>query len=80
MSKADKLISKLNNAKHGYQWSDLVALMNALGFVLREGSGSRVKFVKGTISINLHKPHPHKEMKLYAVKQVRDTLKQEGYL
>ncbi len=80
MSKAEKLLAKLNNAQHGYAWTDLVKLLTALGFVQIEGAGSRVKFIQGEIVISLHKPHPQKEVKLYAVKQVREVLKAEGLL
>lgn len=80
MSKVEKLIIKLKAAKHGYNWADLVALLLALGFEQQEGEGSRVKFIKHGLVINLHKPHPKKEIKFYAVKQVRELLRSEGYL
>tara|TARA_B100000745_G_C19973586_1_gene329511 strand:- start:362 stop:652 length:291 start_codon:yes stop_codon:yes gene_type:complete len=80
MSKTEKLIAKLKSAKHGYVWSDLVALLTSLGFTQIEGAGSRVKFVKDGVIISLHKPHPQKEIKAYAIKQIRHMLKSEGYL
>lgn len=45
-------------------------------------SGSRIKFyrpVDGKM-INLHRPHPEKEMKSYAVKQLREFLLEIGEL
>lgn len=80
MSKTEKLIAKLKQASNSYTWNDLVTLLTALGFTQKEGNGSRVKFVKQDVIINLHKPHPQKEIKLYALKQIRETLKAEGYL
>ncbi len=80
MSKAEKLIAKLKGANKDFLWKDLVSLLLLLGFTRIEGSGSRVKFVKDGTVINLHKPHPQKELKAYAVKQVKETLKMEGYL
>lgn len=45
-----------------------------------EGSGSRVKFIRQDVIINLHKPHPQKELKHYAVTQIREILRSEGDL
>jgi len=35
-------------------------------------------FEKDRICIYLHKPHPHKEIKKYQLKQVLDILEREG--
>ena len=45
-----------------------------------EAEGSRVDFVKKDLIINLHKPHPAKEVKAYALKQLKEQLKQWGEL
>lgn len=80
MGKTEKLLTKLIDAKNSYAWSDLVTLLKALGFEPLEGSGSRVRFVKGDLQIRLHKPHPQKELKAYAVRQVKEVLESEGLL
>ena len=80
MTRLDKLISEFQGAKSDYKWSDLLKLLKGLGFDLTEGSGSRVRFTNGEITIHLHKPHPQKEVKAYAVKQVKTLLKQEGLI
>lgn len=80
MSKSEKLLLKLKNAKHSYTWSDLISLLASLGFEQIEGSGSRVRFIRQDVIINLHKPHPQKELKHYAVNQVREILRSEGDL
>ena len=80
MTKLDKLITDFQGAEGQYKWADLQSLLNRLGFELREGSGSRVRFTNGEITINLHKPHPQKEVKAYAVKQVKALLEQEGLI
>lgn len=80
MSKKDKLISKFLSAKRNFLWSDLVAVLTYLGFTKFEAEGSRVDFIKGDLVINLHKPHPAKEVKAYALKQVKDSLKLWGEL
>ncbi len=82
MSKKQKLIIKFLNANHAYTWSDLVALLCALGFEPIEGNGSRVKFDNGNPEqvINLHKSHPQKEIKVYAIRQVREKLQSYGLI
>jgi hypothetical protein len=37
-------------------------------------------FTNGEITIHLHKPHPQKKVKAYAVKQVKTLLEQEGLI
>lgn len=80
MTKLDKLITDFQGAKGQYKWTDLLSLLNGLDFELIEGSGSRVRFTNGEITIHLHKPHPQKEVKAYAVKQVKTLLEQEGLI
>lgn len=80
MSKKEKLIQKLLLAKT-FKFSELVTLLKMLGYTELQGDGSRVKFDNGKPEdlINLHKPHPGNEMKVYAVKQVKEKL-QRGEL
>ncbi|MEM6405611.1 MAG: type II toxin-antitoxin system HicA family toxin [Pseudomonadota bacterium] len=80
MSKLNKLKDKLRYAQHNYTWNDLTTLLTAIGFEKLEGDGSRVIFIKDKIRLQLHKPHPQKELKYYAVKQVRTTLHKENLL
>lgn len=59
--------------------------MGSLGFKpdnKGKTSGSRVKFYRESdgAMINLHKPHPQDEMKLYAVRQLRKYLEDIGEL
>lgn len=83
MGKKEKLIERLKSIPKDFTFSELQALMNALGFEQCEKgrtSGSRVKFVKGEVFIILHKPHPRKELLEYQVKQVYDNLKKAGLI
>jgi hypothetical protein len=50
--------------------------------VQNQGDGSRVKFDNGNPDdlINLHKPHPNKEMKAYALRQVLAKLNNAGLI
>jgi len=81
MSKQEKLIKRLLLAKT-FKWSEMATLLKMLGFTELQGDGSRVKFDNGNPEnlINLHKPHPGNEMKLYAVKQVKKMLQKGGFI
>lgn len=80
MGKKEKLITRFKAAQHGFKWSELLALLKSLGFEVVEGDGSRVGFVRDNVIIRLHKPHPQKEIKVYAMRQVRELLEKEGLL
>lgn len=80
MGKTEKLLSRFRAARGPFKWDELVAVLRSLGFEQIEGAGSRVCFVRGSLDIHLHKPHPQKEVKAYAVKQVQAVLRSEGLL
>ena len=85
MGKKEKLIVKMKSNPKGFTYDDLATLLGCLSF--HEGNkgktcGSRVAFdnEERNIKILLHKPHPRKELPAYQVKQVLDTLEQEGLI
>lgn len=82
MVKREKLLKKLADANGTFPWSDLETLLAQLGFEKKEMEGSRVRFYHPQTQrmMRLHKPHPENTIKGGALKAVRDTLKQEGYL
>ncbi len=55
-------------------WNDVVSLVEALGGTVIQGNGSRVRFSLNDIALNIHSPHPQKELKRYQVKAVRSFL------
>lgn len=59
-------------------WKDVVSLINGLGGTVIQGDGSRVRFDLLGVSLNIHSPHPQKELKRYQVKAVRDFLVNAG--
>lgn len=60
----------------GIVFSDIEAMISALGGDVREGSGSRIAFeLKGSRQY-LHRPHPGKDAKKYQVEELREWLKQ----
>ena len=59
-------------------FSEIEALLMALGYVRKEGAGCRVRFTKGIHRIAMHRPHPGKEAKRYQVEEVRSILTEAG--
>jgi len=82
MSKNKKLITRFKTRPKDFAWDELTSMLNYLGFVTIQGSGSRVKFYhdKHDCLIYLHKPHPSKVLKEYMVKAILSTLEQRGLI
>jgi hypothetical protein len=60
----------------GIVFSDIEALILALGGDVREGSGARIVLeLKGSRQY-LYRPHPGKEAKKYQVEELREWLRQ----
>jgi predicted RNA binding protein YcfA (HicA-like mRNA interferase family) len=78
MSKKEKLLKRFTEKppRKDLTFTELETLLKALSFDKVEGSGSRVKFVKDGLLINLHKPHPDDTLKVYIVKQIQQKLKE----
>ena len=75
MSKKQKLIDKLISKNITY--NEMESLLVSLGFMKSnkgKTSGSSVRFQYGKIRIDLHKPHPRKELLDYQVNKVIKTL------
>ena len=83
MGKLEKLIDRLKSNPKDFTFDEMQTLLLALGFELSNKgrtSGSRVKFAKDDVFIILHKPHPRKELLAYQIKQVIETLSEEGLI
>jgi len=59
-------------------WNDVVVLVKAIGGTVTRGDGSRVRFELNDNSVNIHSPHPQKELKRYQVKAIREFLINAG--
>lgn len=59
-------------------WTEVEALLRAQGAVFREGPGSQIRTTLGQTILSIHKPHPQKELKKYAVERIRDFLRVVG--
>lgn len=76
-----KLIERFRQCPADFEWSELVKLLSHFGYEEKTGKGSRRKFQgEGLPLISLHEPHPKKVVKRYALRQVLETLENEGLL
>lgn len=82
MSKHEKLVNRLLSKPKDFEWSEAVSILESLGFEIIRGGGSKRKFkhMKTNALIILHEPHPSKIMKLYAIEEIINTLKEGGFL
>jgi hypothetical protein len=79
----EKLIKRLKSKPNDFTFDEMRNALEALGFEMSnkgKTSGSRVKFLKGSIPIFLHKPHPRKELLEYQIKQVLEVLEKEDLI
>lgn len=85
MSIFEKRKRRLSSEPSDYTYEEAKALLAQLGYVeYNKGrtSGSRVCFFRQSDgdTILLHKPHPDKILKHYAVKELKDKLEANGDL
>ena len=59
-------------------FADIESLLLALGGVLQEREGSRIKVTIQGEQWRCHRPHPGKEAKRYQVEEVRELLERIG--
>ncbi len=60
------------------EWADIESLISALGGEVKQKNGSRVRIDLNGYSLNIHSPHPQKEVKIYVVKLLREFLEKAG--
>lgn len=82
MGTKEKLIERIKGLPTDFTFDEVARLLNLFGYVKTDKgktSGSRVLFYKsGKSPVLLHRPHPQKELKRYAVKQVLEELIKNG--
>jgi len=63
-------------------WQDIESLFKSQGGIIREGKGSRVRFIMGegknTMVATFHRPHPQPDTDKGAVKSVRHFFESIG--
>ncbi|OGS93381.1 MAG: pilus assembly protein HicB [Gallionellales bacterium RBG_16_56_9] len=60
------------------EWARIESLFVALGCIVIEGNGSRVRFELGGVVGTFHRPPPAKEAKPYQVKDAKLFLTEAG--
>jgi hypothetical protein len=55
-------------------WASIESLLIAVGCVVIEGKGSRVRFEKDGMIQSFHRPHPEPDAKRYQVREARAFL------
>lgn len=83
MSTEEKMIERIKSCPSDYSYSEAKALLKRFGYAEKNKgstSGSRVLFFRerDNKKILLHKPHPSDILKLYAVRQLLNSLKENG--
>jgi HicA toxin of bacterial toxin-antitoxin, len=61
-------------------WHEVMSLFEALGATVTQGQGSRMRVALHDVKAVFHQPHPHPELPIYAVKDIRDFLEHAGEL
>ena len=83
MSKKEKLINKLKSKPRDFTFNEMESLLLSLGFDKSnkgKTSGSRVLFMRNGLSIDMHKPHPNKELLSYQISKILRILEKEGLI
>jgi len=83
MSKKQKLIERLKSNPKDFRFDEMKTALISLGMSLSnkgKTSGSRVEFSKGKVVIQLHKPHPRKELYEYQIKDIIKVLENEDLI
>ena len=82
MGTKEKLVERLKSRPSDFTFDEVSRLLTMFGYVpSNKGrtSGSRMSFTSpGKTPIMLHRPHPQKELKAYAIKQLLEELIHNG--
>ena len=83
MGKKEKLIRRLKTKPRDFTYDEADALLKSLGMKKSnkgKTSGSRAEYVLGNTKIQIHKPHPRKEMPLYRILDIINELERMGLI
>ena len=83
MSKKQKLIARLKSKPKDFTFIEAETLLESLGFEKSnkgKTSGSKVIFSRGVLEIEIHRPHPRKELKPYVINRMLKILEREGLI
>lgn len=79
-SKHQKTLKSLfdDPVKKNIKWSDVEKLIVGVEGQIRQGDGSRIRIGLGEQFLNIHTPHPQKELKPYQVRAIRKLFIERG--
>jgi hypothetical protein len=60
------------------EWSEIESLIKALGGEIKHNNGSKVRIDLNGFSLNVHSPHPQKEVKQYVIRLLKEFLEKAG--
>lgn len=77
MSTLNKLIERFRKKPKDFSYDELRRLLGFLGYIEKQGAGSRVIFIneKSNHKIKIHKPHPGNILKRYQMDLIENELK-----
>jgi len=81
-SKQRKTFEKIfdNPVRKNIKWTDVEKLIVGVGGNIKQGDGSRIRIDLAEYSLNIHTPHPHKELKPYQVRAIRKLFVERGLI
>lgn len=76
MTRHDRRLDRLRSIPADFKWSELVTVLEHLGYTLEKGSGSRRKFWRDDhlAPISMHEPHNNAPIGRTALRYVVETL------
>ena len=82
MTKRNKVVARLLTRPSDFSWSELVQVMDTLGFDLRTSVGSGRKFIhrQSRETHFIPEPHPSKILKRYQVRDLLSFLRETGHI
>lgn len=83
MTKRAKLVQRFLSMPTDFTYDETVRLLNGFGYEEIVNDGSRRAFINKNDDnhvIYLHEPHPGSIMKHYVLVDIRNILKERGYL
>jgi len=82
VSQKDKLVKRFLSIPSDFTYNETVTLMKFFGFIEKSNDGSRRAFYHPETSqvIFIHEPHPESTMKKYALRDIKQSLEEGGYL
>ena len=80
MAKRDETLERIfeEPTRADVTWQEVENMIKRHGGKVKNGKGSRRRIVFPGAKGSLHEPHPQKEMKKYAVEDLRELLKRAG--